>query len=443
MTGYQDKTITRVLHGMAGILAAILAFAGSAQADDVAANFSLSQAESLWLSHNREIRLARAALNGAEADTLSAAQRPNPQLSLAVSSLSTQPGIGAGNLRDKMMDSVIGVSQLVERGDKRDHRMRGAESRFDAARQDFADTLRSQRLALHQAYYDLLLAQEKSRIAEESAALYSETVRAGQLRLKAGDISAAELSRIRVEALRAENEAKQAAGDLVRARLALAYLLGREGSAESIRAGDPWPSLDTPPAAIAAIDARPDVQAAAKRVQAAEAARDLARSLRTRDLTVGVQFEHNPTGTTYASNSYGVSVSMPLLLGYAYEGEIRRAEAELQAAREQLDQVRALALTDQARARSDLEIAGQRAARYQDELLAEAERAARAAEFAYQRGAMGLMDLLDARRTYKATQLDASVARADQAKALSAWRLAADPSAWAVPAQPFSAKATP
>lgn len=446
MMGYQEIMTRWVFRGGAAIVAAFLVLAGPARAEEAGVNLSrlsLSQAESLWLSHNREIRLARAALDGAEADTLSAAQRPNPQLSLAVSSLSAQPGIGTGNVRDKMMDTVIGVSQLVERGDKRDHRMRGAQSRFDAARQDFADTLRGQRLALHQAYYDLLLAQEKIRIAGESAALYRETVRAEQLRLKAGDIAAAELSRIRVEALRAENEARQAAGDLARARLALAYLLVREGVAESLRADDAWPSLDTPPAMAAAIDARPDVLAAARRVLAAEAARDLARSLKTRDVTVGAQFEHNPTGTTYAFNSYGVSVSMPLFIGYAYEGEIRRAEADLQAAREQLEQVRALALADQARARSDLETAGQRGARYQDELLAEAERAARAAEFAYQRGAMGLMDLLDARRTHKATQLDAAVARADQAKALSAWRLASDSSSWAVSEQLLSAKTIP
>lgn len=429
---------------MAAIVSALLAFGGPARSAELeAGRLSLTQAENLWLAHNREIKLARAALDGAEADTLSAAQRPNPQLSLAVSSLSTQPGVGPGGVRDKMIDSVIGVSQLVERGDKREHRMRGAQSRFDAARQDFADAVRSQRLALHQAYYDLLLAQERSRIAEESAALYRETVKAGRLRLKAGDIAAAELSRIRVEALRAENEARQAAGDLVRARLALAYLLGREGSAASLIASDPWPALDTPPATAAAIEARPDVQAATKRLQAAEAARDFARSLKSRDVTVGMQFEHNPTGSTYATNSYGVSVSMPLFIGYAYEGEIRRAEAELQAARDQLEQVRAQALADQARARSDLEIAAERAARYQNTLLAEAESAARAAEFAYQRGAMGLMDLLDARRTYKATQLDAALARADQAKTVSAWRLANDPSAWAVPEQLLSAKTIP
>ena len=428
---------------MAAMALAACCAAGPARADIPPPGLSLQQAEVLWLEHNREIKLARTALDSAEADTLSAAQRPNPQLSLAVSSLSTNPGVGAGNVRDKMMDTVIGISQLVERGDKRELRMRGAQSRVDAARQDFGDALRSQRLALHRAYYDLQLAQEKSRIAEESAALYRDTVKAGQLRLKAGDIAASELSRIRVEALRAENDARLAAGELVRARLALAYLIGREAAPDPIRAGDTWPALAALPDAAAALDLRPDVQAAEKRLRAAEAARDLARSLRTRDLTAGVQFEHNPTGTTYASNSYGVSVSMPLFLGYAYEGEIRRAEAELRAAREQLDQVRAQAQTDQVRARSDLAVAGQRAARYQDELLAEAERAVRAAEFAYQRGAMPLMDLLDARRTFKATLLDAASARADHAKALSAWRMAADPAAWAISEESSPKKATP
>lgn len=426
MTCFKNNFLMWMRPGLVAAVAALVACGAAlpVSAGEGAGTLSLAQAESLWLQRNREIRLARAALDGAEADTLSAAQRPNPQLSLAVSSLSAQAGVGPGGVRDKMMDSVIGVSQLVERGDKREHRMRGAQSRLDAARQDFSDTLRGQRLALHQAYYDLLLAQEKSRIAEESAALYRETVKAGQLRFKAGDIAAAELSRLRVEALRADNDARQAAGDLVRARLALAYLIGQDAAADSIRAGDPWPSLASPPAPPVEIDQRPDVRAAARRVQAAEAARDLARSLKSRDVTVGMQFEHNPTGSTYATNSYGVSVSMPLFIGYAYEGEIRRAEAELQAAREQLEQVRAQALADQARSRSDLEIAGQRARRYQEELLAEAGNAARAAEFAYRNGAMGLMDLLDARRTYKATQIDAATAQADHAKALSAWRAA-------------------
>ena len=45
------------------------------------------------------------------------------------------------------------------------------------------------------------------------------------------------------------------------------------------------------------------------------------------------------------------------------------------------------------------------------------------AEFAYKNGAIGVMDLLDARRTLRAIQIDAATAQADYAKALAAWQL--------------------
>lgn len=391
----------------------------------VLARLSLAGAEVLWTEHNRELKLARGAVEGAEADKIGSAQRPNPAFSTQVGTISRNPGVGTGGLRDKMMDTTIGISQLIERGDKREHRMRGAQSLLEATRQDLSDTLRSQRMALRQAYYDLVLAQEKSRIFEESAALYRKSVAASQLRHRVGDIPLSELSRIRVEALRAENEARQAVNDLARAQLSLAYLIGQEAAAGTIRAVDGWvPITDIASGIALDIDRRPDVRAALNRVQAAEAARDLASSLKTRDITVGLSFEHNPTGSAWANNSVGVSASVPLFINYGYEGEIRRAESNLQVARDQLEQVRAMALADAARARSDLEAAAQRSKRYEEELLAEAERAAHAAEFAYKQGALGLMDLLDARRTYKATQIDAVTASADYAKALASWRAA-------------------
>lgn len=407
------------------LAATVFSLAWPALAQPALSGLSLADAEALWAANSREVKMARVAVEGAEADAISAGQQPNPDFSVQVGSLSRTPGVGTGGLRDKMMDTQVGLSQLIERGDKREHRMRGAQSRLDAIRQDLADALRGQRLALRQAYYDLKLAQEKSCILEESAALYRKSAEAAKLRLRAGDIAAAEASRTQVEALRAENEARQAANDLARAQLSLAYLIGQVAGAGAIRAVDDWPAVaDRLAASGIDIDRRPDVQAALKRVQAAEAARDLARALKTRDVTVGLNFDHNPTGTTYAPNSYGIGVSVPLFVNYAYEGEIRRAEADLQMAREQFEQARALAQGDAARARGDLEAAAQRSRRYEQDLLAEAERAARAAEFAYRNGALGLMDLLDARRTYKATQIDAATARADYAKSMAAWRAA-------------------
>lgn len=389
------------------------------------ANLGLAEAEARWEKHDREVRLARHALRGTEADVLAAGQRPNPQLSLNVTSLSARPGMGSGGPRDKMMDSVVGLSQTIERGDKRGLRVRGAEARVAAARGDLADTVRQRRLSLRQAYCDLLLAQDRLRIAEDAAALYRESLEAAERRLKAGDLAATEASRQRVEALRAANDARQAAADLENAQLALAYLIGAPSQAKILRAGDTWPAVT---GAVSPhgdeVERRADVRAALARVSAAEAARELARAQKTRDVTVGVQFEHNPTGSSYASNSYGVNVAVPLLWNHAYEGEILRAEADLDAARDMLEKTRAQAGAELASARAALDAAADMARRYDGGLLAEARRVAQAAEFAYQKGALGMMDLLDARRTYRAVQMDAAAAKAGYAKALAAWRAA-------------------
>ena len=64
--------------------------------------------------------------------------------------------------------------------------------------------------------------------------------------------------------------------------------------------------------------------------------------------------------------------------------------------------------------------------RIEEGLLADARRVAEAAEFAYRRGAMGLLDLLDARRTQRQVEAEALNARADYARAWAAWTLQAN-----------------
>ena len=61
------------------------------------------------------------------------------------------------------------------------------------------------------------------------------------------------------------------------------------------------------------------------------------------------------------------------------------------------------------------------------DIVPRASQVASQAEFAYKRGALSLTDLLDARRTLRATQLDALAARADLAKARTALMLRTDP----------------
>jgi|SRR6267142_1897196 len=401
--------------------------AGFAQMPDLH-TLSIAQSEQLLQARNRELRAARRAVEAAQAGTVSAGAPPNPILSLGVAAINPSAGIGAGPARDKTVDSTIRIDQVLEGGDRRQLRVATAQRLESASGADLSDVYRQQRVVLRSAYYDLLFAQNKAAILQDNVALFERSTRAAELRLKAGDIASADVSRLRVDALRAANDARAADADLRRAQLSLAYLIGAEVQATEIRATDPWPDVVTIDAGAATdelIDQRPDVRAAKSRLEAAESARQLARSLRTRDVTVGAQFEHYPLGTgtnTFGTgNSYGVFLSVPLFARYQFEGEIQRAEVDYTAAMESLEKVRALARGELARVFSDLQSTGERLKRYDESLLPEAAKAADSAEFAYKNGAIGVMDLLDSRRTQRAIQIDAASARNDYSKALSVW----------------------
>ena len=203
-------------------------------------------------------------------------------------------------------------------------------------------------------------------------------------------------------------------------------MIGAETVAHLVRAAGDWRDPATALAETGVkldefIERRPDVRAAQARVKAAQANRDLARSLRTRDVSVGLQYERYPPD---ASNTYGFGVSFPLFLNNTFEGEIKRAEVDLYSARDDLERVRAQARGEAQRTLSDLRAAQERVERYRGSLMAEAARAADAAEFAYKNGAIGVMDLLDSRRVLRAIQIDAATAQADFARALSVWEIA-------------------
>ena len=385
---------------------------------------SLNEAESMLQQHSRELRLANAALGGAVADVQVAGQRPNPDVSLNAASISPWSGYGSGGWKDKKMDTILRMDQLVERGGKRDLRIKGAEARLDAARFDVEETSRQQLGALRYAYYNLLLAQGKQFLARETADLYGKSVQVGKLRQKAGDIAPVDVSRLHIDKARADSEARQAQTELEQAQIALAYLIGRENDARSLKATDTWPALEDKMLKQLPLDQRPDLEAAKRRQIAAEADRDLARARKNRDVTVGMQYEHNLQNAP--TNSYGLGVSVPLFIWHEYEGEIARAESELDTARLQYEQQQAQAVGQVAQARNALLSARDRIARLENGLLADAERVAKASEFAYAKGAMGLMDLLDSRRTLRQIQIEAASARADYAKALSDWQLQAE-----------------
>jgi cobalt-zinc-cadmium efflux system outer membrane protein len=224
----------------------------------------------------------------------------------------------------------------------------------------------------------------------------------------------------------------QSGADVARAREVLTLLLGTRDDPASLIPTDAWPTIPfdgslSLPVQNALLARRADVLAAQARVDAAVTAHKQALALRTRDVAVGVQFDHYPVSTTNmqgSGNTFGIALQIPLFTRYHYDGEIRLADSLRDSAEENLTRIRDSARSDLARSRADAQAAFERIARYDDGLLAAARKSVDATEFAFSHGALGVMDVLDARRTWRATQLDALAARADYAKSLATWQAA-------------------
>ena len=405
-------------------------------------HLSYSAASTLFSNNSRELLLAKRMLESAQAGAVIAAQNPNPVLSIGVSNFNlnrnqgnTNPNGGNG-LVDKTLNSSVQINQLLERGNKRELRMAAAENAIKASNYDLKDTRRQQTLSLAYAYYDLLLAQESEQIQMSNVALYESTLKAAELRLKAGDIANSDVARIRVDALRVKNDLRQAIANHQKAQANIAYLLGKENEASTIVATDQWPTMDAALSAAAnmgeanlanKVSQRPDILAAEARTQQAEENRRFANSLKTRDLNLGVQYQHFPgQGPAVGDNTIGAFVSIPLFTNYQYQGEVARSEVEFAAALEAKEQARATAIGEISRSRADLNAAIDKVQRFEQQMLGEAQKASDAAEFAYQHGAIGVTDLLDSRRVLRALQLESAAAHADYAKAYSAWQAATD-----------------
>lgn len=414
------------------IAAAVLTILGAPAAAQspapVMAPLSLAQALQAARA-NLDVSLARRALVAAQGDVTAANHAPTPVLSAKAGLIDLQNGIGGGNvLTQKRIDKGIGLDWTYERGNKRELRTLAAQRTASAAQADIDETLVQQQLAASSAFFDLLAAQERieqvSAIARSAADLASTAAR----RVQAGDLPALDASRTEIEAQRARTDLATAQLDRQRAALALAQLTGIANPTALIAQAD-WPAgraPDTTPsegALAPAVEARPDVRAAVQRVDAARAALDVASAQKKADITVGASLDHFP-GTS--NRLLEMRLQMPLyglLGGYNFQGEIARAQAQLDQADDVLEKTRRAASAEFQRLQQDRQGAAARVLSYEDTILPRARKVADMAELAYSKGAMSLTELLDARRTLRSILIDALSARTDYAKAVQAWQL--------------------
>ncbi len=383
---------------------------------------TLTEQQAIALFYQRNLALIAAKYNvdQARAEEIIASAIPNPVFSLAVSELSNQMSKAADSR------SLPGVSpqiqQLIETAGKRGLRMEGAELGAEATEFDVQDVARTLTNAVRHAFYALLLAQKNLDVAEDTVERYKQIMGANEVRLRAGDIAETDFTRIEVESLKAQGDLDRAQTALAQARTDLLVLLGWPENSVNLSAADAWPAANLADEVSKeenltrqALERRPDLRAAKTRILQAEKNLTLARRLAIPDVTVMAGYARDPGN--YFTNTGMVGFSVPLPVFYRQEGEIAKAGVAMNTAELNLRQAEQSVRAEVAKALSGWKSAEAIARRFETSVVARIEKLRAAQEFAYQKGAAGLLDLIDAERNYKSMMLDYYTALANRSNA--------------------------
>jgi len=374
-------------------------------------SLTLERALELAFRGNPGLRAQAATVESTRAGEITAALRPNPTFS------------------NGTVDFTGGIGWTFERGGKRQRRIDSARLATAGAERDLQDTRRTLIDSVRSTFAAALLARGNLRAAEENLKNFQQVEDLNRIRYDKGEISGGDFLKISLQKLQFQTDVQDAnlAYRTARANLRQA-VFAPELAQEFEVQGELRPALlprtldDLERQALAA---RPDLLSAETAVAKAEADVRLARANAKVDVTASLGWIH--TGQSLVddqhvqpffsfgqtANALGTGISFPLPLFDRNQGEIARTRSEVVRARAAADTVRAQVIDDVETAFAALRTSEERVELYERLYLKDSHDSREIAEYAYRKGATSILDLLDAERTDRATQLAYRQALAD------------------------------
>jgi outer membrane protein, heavy metal efflux system len=391
--------------GFALVLAILIALAPRPARAQGPRRISLDDAIRLALQHNPSLAAAQTLLPQSRAQEVTANLRPNPVLQADALFL---PIFDPSGFNSETLNTAsefdLGVSYLFERGKKRQHRLRAARDQTAITSSQVTDAERTLTFDVAQQFTGVLLAESNLELARQDLDDFQKTVEIGAARYKSGEISEGDFLKIKLQLLQFQTDVSSAQLARMQALIGLRQLLGyRSVPADYDVAGQlayqPL-SADLEQLKLLALQSRPDLRAARLGVQAAESQHELAKANGKRDLTMWFNYTHVSALNT---GSAFWSIQMPIF--DRNQGEIARTRYAIEQARDLSTASTEQVLSDVGNAYQSVQSNGQVVKLYESGYLKEAKQSLDISRYAYERGAASLLDLLDAARSYRATQL--------------------------------------
>jgi len=392
---------------------------------------TLADAIAAALGRNPDLALAAYELRAAEARTLQAGLRPNPEISLEA-----QGFLGSGIARDAdEKQATLTLSQVLELGDKRARRVDVAQSNRTVLGVDQQTRELDVLAEVTRRFIEVIADQEQIACSKGALALAQRTEKAIAARVQAARTPEAELSRARIAVTRARIEVRQAQSVLAAARRNLAAMWGGADARFDKGRADLYalPPLESFESLRQLLDRNPDFVRFASETRLREAELRLAQAQSRPNLTLSAGIRRfQSTGDV----GWVAGFSMPVPLsdrnqGATAEARVRREQTQ---AGEHATRIRAqaqlFALYQQVQTgREQLAILRQ-------EALPQAQAALDQTQFGYDRGRFSYLELASAQQDLLALQITVIQVAADIHRLTAQIeRLTGEPVAAGIPSQ--------
>ncbi len=358
-------------------------------------DLTLTQALALALSQNPKLASVSFDRRISDALALQAGMKPNPELSVELGEFA-----GSGE-REGLSASEfsLSISQLFERGNKRQSRIDTANLDSELADWDYRTQRLSVLIETTLAFIDVMELQSSHQLAEEMHHLSTQIFNTVDTRVNAGKATPLELNKAKIELADSKIGWIESKHALKIARQRLSVTWGKTLPQFKVAVGNLSALRDLPEliSIQELITQNPSIARWATEIKQRIAVLNLERSQRTTDITInaGIQrFEEN------GDIAFGIGFSVPLPVRDRNQGAILSSRYQIDKAKQ--NQKVAVIETGLAvgetyekllSINSQVEILS-------EEILPSAKESLAAARMGYKQGKFKFLDVLDAQRTY-------------------------------------------
>jgi cobalt-zinc-cadmium efflux system outer membrane protein len=385
-------------------VAAALVLVGVAGAQ-TKTKITLEEAIALARDKSPAMLATRSLIDQARAQEITANLRPNPTVAWDSQFL---PVFNPNNFTSSTLNEVsqfdVGLGYLFERGHKRQRRLQVAQNITEVTRAQVRDAERSLEFNVAQQFIAALVAQANLEVAQADLKSFQNTVAISETRYKAGDISQGDFLKIKLQTLQFQNDVSAAQLAKVEALASLRQLVGTNNLPSDYEvAGElAYEALTSSLDALraTALQQRPDLAAAQRNIETTRSQYRLARANSKQDLNASFAYSH-----TSGISSSSMAFNVPIPLFNRNQGEVARTRFAISQAQQNATAASDIVLRDVETVYEAVKTQEQIVRLYTSGYLNQAQQSRDISEYAYRQGAVALLDLLDAERSYRAVQL--------------------------------------